>query len=87
MPLGEEEGNPAGRRDAKKAAKNENANEKGWPRICATTPSSPTDKIHQAASGWPFFAKRRRATSAAAAAPNNSTIGGAGTSVPPVLPP
>jgi hypothetical protein len=28
----------------------------------------------------------RRATSAAAAAPNSSTIGGAGTSVPPVEP-
>ena len=30
-------------------------------------------------------AKRRRATSATAAAPNSRTIGGAGTSVPPVL--
>ena len=30
-------------------------------------------------------AKRRRATSATAPAPNSKTIGGAGTSVPPVL--
>ena len=30
-------------------------------------------------------AKRRRATSATAAAPNSRTMGGAGTSVPPVL--
>jgi hypothetical protein len=34
-----------------------------------------------------FFATRRRANRPAAAAPNSKTIGGAGTSVPPVDPP
>lgn len=34
-----------------------------------------------------FFASRLRPTMAAAAAPNSSSIGGAGTSCPPLVPP
>ncbi|EQB06298.1 hypothetical protein FHS51_000970 [Sphingobium wenxiniae] len=43
--------------------------------------------LHDQAAAFAFrSAKRRRATSATAPAPNSRIIGGAGTSVPPVLP-
>ena len=38
-------------------------------------------------ASFDFLATRRRANSPAAAAPNSNTMGGAGTSVPPVEPP
>jgi hypothetical protein len=42
---------------------------------------------HAALFAFAFLAARLRAISPAAAAPNSMTIGGAGTSVPPVEPP
>ncbi|MCC4231855.1 hypothetical protein LL253_04015 [Sphingobium soli] len=45
----------------------------------------PLRETDQAATCALRSAKRRRATSATAAAPKSRTIGGAGTSVPPVL--
>ena len=59
-------------------------NEKGRPEGRPFLIASKTD--YAALSAFAFLAARLRATSPAAAAPNSITIGGAGTSVPPVEP-
>ena len=60
-------------------------NEKGRPEDRPFPNPSKTD--YAALFAFAFFAARLRAISPAAAAPNSITIGGAGTSVPPVEPP